>query len=92
MKNWTDKELKKFIRENKDVLIDGCRPIIGHEEKFLRKLQARAKKFIDLTPYLLRVAIATLIVFVSSIIIWHNFIRKDKTKPIIESIIDQFKK
>ena len=67
-------------------------PSVNHEEKFLRKLQSRAKKFIDLTPYLIKVAIVTLIIFVSSIIIWHNFIRKDKTKPLIESIIDQFKK
>jgi hypothetical protein len=92
MKNYTDEELRKFIRNNKDTLIDGCRPVIGHEEKFLRKLQARAKKFIDLTPYLVKVAIATILIFVSSMFVWYSFMRPDPTKTVIENVIEQFKK
>jgi hypothetical protein len=91
MKDWNEKELEKFIRENKDILVDGCRPITGHEEKFLMKLQSRVKKFVELTPYFVKVAIITVIIFICSYLIWNNFIRKDKNKPVIENIIEQFK-
>ena len=67
-------------------------PSMNHEEKFLRKLQLRAKKFIDLTPYLIKVAIATILIFASSIFIWYSFMRPDPSKTVIENIIEQFKK
>jgi hypothetical protein len=50
------------------------------------------KSIIDITPYLIKVAIITLILFVASSLIWYNFIRKDKTKPVYENIVNQFKK
>jgi hypothetical protein len=67
-------------------------PSENHEEKFLRKLQIRTKKFIDLTPYFVKVAIVTIIIFLCSIFTWYSFMRPDKSKPVIENIIDQFKK
>lgn len=90
MKNWTEEELEKFIRDNKDALVDGCRPVIGHEVKFMTKLQLRVKSFIDLTPYLVKVAIVTIIVFLCSMFVWYSFMRPDKNKPIIKNIIEQF--
>jgi hypothetical protein len=66
-------------------------PSENHEEKFLWKLQMRAKKYIDLTPYLVKVGIVTVIVFLCSMFIWYSFLRPDKNKPIIENIVDQFK-
>lgn len=92
MKDWTDEELEKFIKENKNALVDGCRPVVGHEVKFLTKLQLRVKGYIDLTPYFVKVAIVTIIVFLCSMFVWYNFMRPDKSKPVIENIIDQFKK
>ena len=92
MKDWTDEELEKFIRENKDALVDGCRPVVGHEIKFMTKLKLIVKSVIDITPYLVKVAIITLILFIASSLIWYNFMRKDKTKPVYENIINQFKK
>jgi len=92
MKNWTDEELEKFIRDNKDALVDGCRPIVGHEIKFMTKLQLRVKHYIDITPYLIKVGIVTLIVFLCSMFVWYSFMRPDKNKPIIENVIEQFKK
>ena len=38
------------------------------------------------------VIIITLIIFIASSLVWYNFMRKDKTKPVYENIIDQFKK
>ena len=67
-------------------------PSENHEEKFLWKLQMRAKKYIDLTPYLVKVAVVTIIIFVASSLIWYSFFRIDRNKPIIENIVDQFKK
>ena len=91
MKDWTEEELEKFIRGNKDKLIKS-KPTVGHEIKFMTKLKLRVKSVIDITPYLVKVAIVTIIVFLCSIFIWYNFIRKDKTKPVYENIVNQFKK
>lgn len=90
MANWTEEELEKFIKENRDLLIKS-KPAEGHEIKFMTKLQLRVKNFIDLTPYFVKVAIVTIIIFVASSIIWYSFLRPDKNKPIIENVIDQFK-
>jgi hypothetical protein len=92
MKDWTEEELEKFIRDNKDALVDGCRPVIGHEVKFMTKLKLRMKSIIDITPYLIKVVVVTIIVFLCSIFIWYNFMCKDKTKPVYENIVNQFKK
>jgi hypothetical protein len=67
-------------------------PSENHEEKFLKKLQSRAKKFVDLTPYFIKVAIVTIIVFLCSMFVWYSVMRPDPSKPVIENIIDQFKK
>lgn len=90
--NFTEKDIEEFIKKS-DVVGYGevDHPSLNHEEKFLVKLQNRAKKFIDLTPYLVKVGIVTIIIFICSILIWNNFIRKDKDKPIIESIVEHFK-
>ena len=88
---WTEEDLEKFIKENRELLLKG-KPSTGHEIKFMTKLKLRVKSVIDITPYLVKVAIVTIIVFLCSIFIWYNFIRKDKTKPVYENIVNQFKK
>ena len=67
-------------------------PSENHEENFLKKLQSRFKEYVDLTPYFVKVAIITIIVFLCSIFAWYSFMRPDPSKPVIENIIDQFKK
>ena len=67
-------------------------PSKNHEERFLMKLRMRTKKFIDLTPYLVKVAIATILIFSASIFVWYSFMRPDPSKTVIENIIEQFKK
>jgi len=66
-------------------------PSENHEERFLAKLQSRAKKFIDLTPYFVKVAIVTIIIFLCSIFTWYSVMRPDPSKSVIENIIEQFK-
>jgi hypothetical protein len=91
MKDWTEEDLEKFIKENRDKLIKS-KPTAAHEIKFMTKLQLRVKSFIDLTPYLVKVAIVTIIVFLCSMFVWYSFMRPDKNKPIIKNIIEQFEK
>jgi hypothetical protein len=91
MKDWTEEDLEKFIKENRELLLKG-KPTTGHEIKFMTKLKLRMKSIIDITPYLIKIAIITIIIFTASALIWNNFIRKDKNKPIYENIVNQFKK
>jgi hypothetical protein len=69
--------IEKFIRKNKDKF-SVYRPPDGHLEKFLFKLNYRIRHLVSIVPYLIRVAVATVIIFFASIIIWNNYIRKDR--------------
>ena len=69
--------IEKFIRDNRDAFRDDV-PADDHMDKFLGKLNTRIKHFISIVPYLIRVSIATIIIFSASLIIWNNYIRKDR--------------
>ena len=69
--------IETFIRENKDKF-GVYRPSDSHIEKFLFKTRHRISHFISIVPYLIRVAFATIIIFIASILIWNNYIRKDR--------------
>jgi hypothetical protein len=69
--------IENFIRNNKDKF-GVYRPPDNHLEKFLFKLNYRIREIISIVPYLIRVAVATVIIFLASIIVWNNFIRKDR--------------
>jgi hypothetical protein len=88
--NWEEKNIENFIRQHKDEFDKYCDDN-HHEEKFLAKLARRFKKIINIVPYLIRVLVITFIVFISSILIWNNYIRKDRhevtLKQKIENII-----
>jgi hypothetical protein len=69
--------IEKFIRENRDKIgVDQPQDI--HMEKFLIKLNNRILHIISIVPYLIRVAISTVLIFAVSILIWNNYIRKDR--------------
>jgi hypothetical protein len=69
--------IEKFIRENMDKF-DVDHPNDSHMEKFLNKLNNKIKHIISIVPYLIRVAVVTVIIFTASILIWNNYIRKDR--------------
>ena len=69
--------LEKFIREYKDKF-GVYRPPDSHLEKFLLKLNFKIRQIISIVPYLIRAAVATVIIFIASIIVWNNYIRKDR--------------
>jgi hypothetical protein len=69
--------IESFIRENKDKF-NVCHPPDKHLEKFFLILNLRLRHIINIVPYLIRVAVATVIIFLASILIWNNYIRKDR--------------
>jgi len=85
--DWTEEELEKFIRENRDRF-DQYHLVGSHESKFMLKLARRFKKIISIVPYLVRVAIATIIIFAVSIWTWNEYIRKDRHEVTLKQKIE----
>lgn len=71
--------IETFIRENRDKFETNSINNL-HEQKFLIKLANKFKKFINIAPYLLKVFIVTIIIFIVSIWIWNSYIRKDRNE------------
>ena len=77
MKKLDENKIENFIIENKNKFSDDIPPN-DHEEKFLFRLKLKVRKYINILPYLIKVLIATIIIFIASIIIWNNYLRKDR--------------
>jgi hypothetical protein len=73
MKNWEEEELEKFIRDNKDKF-DVYQPEPDHNEHFLSKLINKFKEVINIVPYLVKVGIATILIFILSFLLWRAYI------------------
>jgi hypothetical protein len=73
MENPEEQELEKFIRENKDKF-DIYEPDSDHSEHFLKKLVTKFKQVIDIVPYLVKVGLATILIFILSFLLWKAFI------------------
>jgi hypothetical protein len=71
------KNIEEIIRNNKDFF-EEAEPVDGHFERFSRKLGMRFGKKSErrsIVPYLLRAAVVTLLVTLSSLWTWDHFIR-----------------
>ncbi len=71
------KTIDEIIRSNKDFF-EEAEPSKGHLERFERKLDVRFGKATmkrSIVPYLLKAAVVTLLVTLSSLWTWDNFIR-----------------
>jgi hypothetical protein len=86
MAKLNEDNIEIFIRENKDKF-GIYRPPDSHLEKFLFKLHYRLRHIISIVPYLIRVTIATIIIFLASILIWNNYIRKDRNEVTLRNKI-----
>jgi hypothetical protein len=73
MKNWEEEELEKFIRDNKDKF-DVYQPEPNHHQHFLNKLINKFKKVINIVPYLVKISIATILIFILSFLVWRTYI------------------
>jgi len=72
MKNWDEDELEKFIRDNKDKF-DKYPLNQDHAQNFLKKLAYKFKEVIDIMPYLVKVGIVTILIFILSFFIWKAY-------------------
>ena len=73
MKNLEEEKLEKFIRDNKDKF-DIYEPESNHNQHFLKKLINKFKEVINIVPYLVKVGIATIFIFILSFLLWRTYI------------------
>jgi len=73
MKNWKEEDLEKFIRDNKDKF-DADQPESNHNQHFLNKLINKFKEVINIVPYLVKVTIGTILIFILSFLVWRTYI------------------
>lgn len=82
-----------IIRKNKDYFGDK-EPSEGHLERFMLKLEIRCQSQTvkrSIVPYLLRAAVVTLLVTLSSLWTWDNFIRPERNRMSLGEVSPQFK-
>jgi hypothetical protein len=85
--------IEDSIRNNSD-LFNGEEPIEGHLERFNWKLEKRLHSHAlkrSIVPYLLKAAVVTLLVTISSLWTWEHFIRKDSNRMTLGQVSPQYK-
>jgi hypothetical protein len=87
------KNIEELIRSNRDYFEDG-EPSKGHFERFQMKLERRfqiggIKR--SIVPYLLKAAVVTLLVTLSSLWTWDHFIRSDRGRMALGDVSPQYK-
>jgi hypothetical protein len=94
MKNSTDmKSIEDIIRSNKDFFED-AEPSEGHLERFNRKLEKRFQTNTikrSIVPYLLKAAVVTLLITLSSLWTWDHFIRTGSSRMTLGQVSPQYK-
>jgi len=87
------KDIEEIIRNNKDFF-EEAEPSKGHFERFNRKLEIRFQVSApkrSIVPYLLRAAVVTLLVTLSSLWTWDHFIRPENTRMTLGQVSPQYK-
>jgi cytochrome c-type biogenesis protein CcmH/NrfG len=87
------KNIDEIIRDNKDFFED-AEPSNGHFERFNRKLEVRFQSKVikrSIGPYLLRAAVVTLLVTLSSLWTWDHFIRPGSSRMTLGDVSPQYK-
>jgi len=87
------KTFEEIISNNRG-LFDDSEPADGHFERFSMKLEKRCKSITpkkSIVPYLLRAAVVTLLVTLSSLWTWDHFIRPESTRMTLGQVSPQYK-
>jgi hypothetical protein len=87
------KNIEDLIRNNKD-LFEEAEPSKGHLERFNRKLEKRFQVNVpkrSIVPYLLKAAVVTLLVTLSSLWTWDHFIRTSNSRMTLGQVSPQYK-
>ena len=87
------KNIEEIFRGNRDIW-DNSEPDAGHFERFsvrleLRREARRTKR--SIVPYLLRAAVVTLLVTLSSLWTWDHFIRPDTGRMRLGEVSPQYR-
>jgi hypothetical protein len=87
------KTIDEIIRSNKDFFED-AEPSEGHMERFNRKLEMRFHAGAvtrSIVPYLLKAAVVTLLVTLSSLWTWDHFIRPGRNMMTLGDVSPQYR-
>jgi hypothetical protein len=88
------KTIDEIIRSNRDFFEDS-EPSEGHFERFNRKLEMRLHRNTavkrSIVPYLLKAAVVTLLISLSSIWTWEHFIRSGRDRMALGDVSPQYK-
>lgn len=87
------KTIEDIIRNNRDFFEDG-EPSEGHFVRFNRKLELRFGKATvkrSIVPYLLKAAVVTIIISLSSIWTWEHFLRPGRGRMTLSEVSPQYK-
>jgi hypothetical protein len=87
------KSIEDIIRNNKDFFED-AEPSEGHLERFNRKLEMRFQVNTikrSIVPYLLKAAVVTLLITLSSLWTWDHFIRAGSSRMTLGQVSPQYK-
>jgi hypothetical protein len=87
------KTIDEIIRSNRDFF-EETEPSKGHLERFNRKLEMRfhyATVKRSIVPYLLKAAVVTLLVTLSSLWTWDHFIRSDRNRMALGDVSPQYR-
>lgn len=87
------KNIEDIIRQNKDFF-EVAEPSEGHFERFNRKLEQRFHTITvkrSIVPYLLRAAVVTILVTLSSLWVWDNFLRADNKRMTLSDVSPQYR-
>jgi hypothetical protein len=93
MKNLSEmKNIEDIIRNNRDFFEDQ-EPSEGHFDRFSVKLEIRchSKAKRSIVPYLLRAAVVTLLVTLSSLWTWDHFIRTGSSRMTLGQVSPQYR-
>lgn len=85
--------IEDIIRNNKEFF-DSEEPSEGHFERFQRKLEVRFQPMAvrrSIVPYLLKAAVVTLLVTLSSLWIWDHFLRPDRDRMSLSDVSPQYR-
>jgi len=87
------KTIDDIIRNNRDFFDEG-EPSKGHFERFNKKLEMRfrlVKTVRSIVPYLLKAAVVTLLITLSSLWTWEHFIRSDRSRMALGDVSPQYR-
>ncbi len=94
MKNLREmKNIEDIIRSNRDFFDE--EPSEGHLERFSRKLEMRFSSHLvvkrSIVPYLLKAAVVTLLITLSSLWTWDHFLRPGRNRMTLGQVSPQYK-